>query len=140
MLRNAEEGPGHGIACGVIACPEENAELGQQELVCQELAGAGVLDAHQLGSNAGVILSWDASSPHLHPANMMQSSAPVQAQICTRDCCTKLDMHLLQRCSALTSAALLSYFPQAASMHHSEQAQLCRTQLNSAVTCILWCF
>ena len=77
VLGYAEEGPGHGVACGVKACPEENAELGQQELVCQGLTGSGVLDAHQLGSNAGVILSWGAPSPHLHPANMMQQSAPV---------------------------------------------------------------
>ena len=66
MLGYAEEGPGHSVASRVKACPEEYTELRQQELVFQGLAGSGVLKAHQLGTNAGVILKRGASSPDLH--------------------------------------------------------------------------
>ena len=77
VLGDAVEGPGHGVARGVKASPEQGAQLGQQILIPQSPPCPGVLQAHQLSPNAAVFFTWRPSRLQLQHDH--QQAQPTQS-------------------------------------------------------------
>lgn len=73
VLRDAVEGPGHGVACGVKTSPEEHAHLRKQQVIRQWLACLWVLDAHQVSSHAVIIIAGRTSALHLQPCQQCRA-------------------------------------------------------------------